>query len=146
MILFYLMIVGIIIISIIISVVVAYWLIKLLFPIGERYIFHFCNKPEKETRTKRQYAGDTINFIIFLKCIYDFLHLNNVWSSIRNAFRVSNIKSATYSVNSNKEYEGYYENNNRSPKPLFHNGDIVNDIPTKSKQNHIFRYLTAPGF
>ena len=135
MIYFCLMIIGITILSIIISLIIAYLAIKLMMLIGERYIFRSSNQVKNKARTKRENADYSINLVEFLENIYYFLHLSNIWSRFRDAFRVSNVNSAVGEVNTDKKNECHNESDNTCPKTLSHSGRIINEPSTKCKQN-----------
>jgi hypothetical protein len=134
----YLMIIGIIIGSVIISLIIAYIYVKLLFLISKRYIPHFCNQKKYSSGNEGEYTGDAINFVVFLKCLYDATHLRNIWSILRYSFRKCYTNSEIYSVNTNKENQGYAKCNQGSPKPSFHNdkSTIKDAISTQGELNH----------
>jgi hypothetical protein len=134
---FYFMIVSIVIGSIIVSVIITYFMVKLIFLIGERYISFLCQNPKYKTGTKGNYINEPFNFIIFLKCIYNFLHLNNIYFGIRYPFGKPKVNPQVYAINYNKQQKCDTENYNRSPKSPFHETTISgedNDINQKQTE------------
>ncbi len=120
MIAFYLMLIGIILGSIIVSLIITYFLVKLISLVGERYAFYLRNHIVYKTGTQGQDTNESINFIIFLKSIYKFAHLNNMWNGVWYPFGKLKSNSKVNTVYSEKECECYTEGYNRSPKSCFH--------------------------
>ena len=122
---FYLMICGVIIGAFAISLFITYIYVKLIFSIGKRYSSRFSYKPTCSSREKGNYTDDTINFIVFLKCIYNITHLNSVWNVLRYTFRILKFQSKIKPIYTDKEGQGDKEDNKRSPKPLLHPVRII---------------------
>jgi len=116
----YLVIGGIVLGSLIISLTIVYLYVKLIYLISERYTPYSRNKSKYPSGNKGQYTSDTINIVKFLKGIYSFTHLHDIWSGLRYPFRKPDTNSAINKVYCNEEYEGYDECNGGSPKPRFH--------------------------
>ena len=127
MIISYIVVGGVILVSLTISLIIAYLYVKLIFLISERYASHFRNKPRYSSRSKGQYTSETINFVIFLKSIYHFTHLHNIWSGLRYPFRKHYANSEIKRVYCNEECKGYDECNQGNPKPRFHNGNVAQE-------------------
>jgi len=111
--------------SLTVSLIIAYLYLKLLFLISERYTPYSHNKYHYSSGNKGKYTGDTINFVIFLKIIYHFTHLHNIWSGLRYPFRKHYTNSEIYGVDCNEKGKGYDECNQRNQKPHFHNGNVT---------------------
>ena len=133
MIILYSMISGIILGSLIISLIIAYLYVKLIYLVSERYTPYSRNKSKYPSCSKGQYTSDTINFVIFLKSIYQFTHLNDIWSRLRYPFRKHYANSKINGVYCNEEYKSYDECNQGSPKPLFHNNTLSQEQPNANK-------------
>ena len=128
MITFYLFIVGIIVVSLIISVTITYLYIKLIFLVSERYTLYSRNKSSYPSGDKGEYTSDTIKFVVFLKSIYHFTHLNDIWSRLGYPFRKHYANSKINGVYCNEESKGSDENNQGSPETCFHTGNISKGV------------------
>ena len=127
MIILCLMIIGVILVSLITSLMIGYLYVKLIFLIGERYAPYFRNKSDNTSGDERQYTCESINFIIFLKCIANTLHLPYIQSIFWYPFRIHKMNTKVDTIHANKKGESYQKDYEGNPKGFLHDKKLAHD-------------------